>query len=265
MPACSNPQDIERAADLAVVGCWRKDDEWAEPFATSQKVLFAFVCGPGPGMWPVSMWGVVFGALENALRKSEWPLARADLDPPAPTQSKKTGNAAGAHRLMTCAWADGEVTGLRIPLDSKGRPETLTGALGADFMHKLRKEIDKRWPGLKGKWVTIGTDNCPVFFRSTASEKAQAENKMRCASFPVKSPDLQICDYFLHAALDKRVSERVSSLGAAEKRGMTKEKHWKHVEAVLAGFTQEEVMNAENDLFTRADLVVAAEGWHIKK
>jgi hypothetical protein len=128
----------------------------------------------------------------------------------------------------------------------------------ATFVHilpKLRAELERQFPERVGKWLTVIADNDKVFFTDASSAKCK-ELKIKLATQPNRSPDLNVNDFYLHPAICAACrSTRPSSAAALDGR----------VRRCLASIDADEGARAWKSIAGRAKRCREADGGYLKK
>ena len=103
-------------------------------------------------------------------------------------------------------------------------------------------------------------DNDPSGFKTNLAEEFARENSMVMPPVPKYSPDLVVCDFYLHKVVKDGVLARLAKL---QRKTMSNADHDEIVQDVVKGLDRSEVRRAVGSLKGRIDRVKRAGGWHI--
>ena len=139
------------------------------------------------------------------------------------------------------------------------------GQVAADlYSNTMRKILKKVYPG-RAKW-TILEDNDPSGFQSKKAIEAKKASGMSVFHIPPRSPDLNVCDYALWAAVTRAMRDEEASWPKGQKRKReTREEYIARLSRAASSLPRSEVEASIADMMRRCRRLYEAKGGHFEE
>ena len=127
----------------------------------------------------------------------------------------------------------------------------------AMYTGPLAKALAKQYPTKRKHRVL--EDNDPSGYQCGKAKKAKAENtKLEVFNIPFRSPDLNVMDYYVWDAVERRLRE--AELRMPDKKHESREEFIRRLRTTAKSLPRDEVSRAIGDLARRAELLYRAKG-----
>ena len=138
------------------------------------------------------------------------------------------------------------------------------GAAAAKMYAELAKAMRRAFPEHaakpRAKWLVM-EDNDPTGYKSSAAEGKKTELSINVLRLPPRSPDLNVLDYYVWSAINKRLREQEAKFPANKKE--SKEAYLKRLRATDLGLPPSEVKDAMRSMRRRLRQIVDTGGYLI--
>ena len=141
-------------------------------------------------------------------------------------------------------------------------PKTWTGAAAAKFYEGPTLAALKRtWPGKRV--FTVLEDNDPTGFKSKLGEAAKRKSKIKVFSIPKRSPDSNICDDALWAAVHRGMRSQDRKFPKSKRE--SRQEFLTRLRQTAMRLSRRSINKAIGDMRRRCQRLYAARGGHIEE
>ena len=124
----------------------------------------------------------------------------------------------------------------------------------------IKKALEQAFPG-RIKYRIL-EDNDPTGFKSTAGKAAKLKAKIEVFTIPKRSPQLNVCDYFLWSEVNKRM--RATDRSWSEDRLETRDSSLRRLKRTAKSLEPDLIERSMGDMKRRCQLLLEAEGGQIE-
>ena len=134
-------------------------------------------------------------------------------------------------------------------------------AAATAYRGPIKTALEAEYPGCRS--YTLLEDNDPSGFRSWAGRCAKEEVKIKVFEIPKRSPVLNVCDYYLWSAVNKRMREQERTFPKTKRE--TRQAFLRRLRRTAMSIPVGEVTAAVGDMQRRCSRLQAAKGGHIEE
>ena len=134
-------------------------------------------------------------------------------------------------------------------------------AASAAYRGPIAKVLKSEYPGRKS--FTILEDNDPSGFKSSSGRAAKEASKISVLEIPKRSPCLNVCDYFLWSAVNRRMREQEQAFPVAKREKRVA--FLKRLRRTALGLPSDVVAGAVGDMKRRCVRLQKANGGNIEE
>ena len=134
-------------------------------------------------------------------------------------------------------------------------------AASAAYRGPIAKVLKSEYPGRKS--FTILEDNDPSGFKSSSGRAAKEASKISVLEIPKRSPCLNVCDYSLWSAVNRRMREQEQAFPVAKREKRVA--FLKRLRRTALGLPSDVVASAVGDMKRRCVRLQKANGGNIEE